>query len=105
MRRATVPGHRAMTDLQDLPSANPIAMCAHPAFWRAVRDGDTVRRALWVSLIVGTALIAINQGDVILSGAMPPPWKIVLTYVVPYAVSTYSAVAFKLAMERRAASQ
>ena len=47
-------------------------------------------RALKVALVVGTALTMINQGDQIWSGTMPPVWKILLTYLVPYLVSSYS---------------
>lgn len=53
-----------------------------------------VRRSAKVSLIVGTILIGINQGNLILSGSLSPDlyWKIPLTYCVPFAVSTYAAV-------------
>ena len=53
-----------------------------------------VRRSAKVSLFVGTILIAINQGNLLLSGVFPSDlfWKIPLTYCVPYAVSTYAAV-------------
>lgn len=50
-----------------------------------------VRRGLIVSLFVGTILIAINQGDAIIAGNAPPIWKIGLTFLVPYCVSTISA--------------
>ena len=58
--------------------------------WRA----DVRNRAGKVALIVGTILVAINQGDVIVAGAITTEhwFKIVLTYCVPYCVSTYSAV-------------
>jgi hypothetical protein len=51
-------------------------------------------RALAVGLVVGTLLFAINQLDVVLSGAITPliVAKIALTYLVPYSVSTYSAL-------------
>ncbi|MEE9434522.1 MAG: nitrate/nitrite transporter NrtS [Sphingorhabdus sp.] len=49
------------------------------------------RRAIIVAAIVGTALLAINQGDLILAGSWPPLWKIGLTYLVPYLVSSGSA--------------
>jgi hypothetical protein len=50
-----------------------------------------------VALIVGTVLNLINQGDV-LWGAASLNWtKLVLTYAVPYLVSTYGAVSFQLA--------
>ena len=49
-----------------------------------------------VALVVGTILNLINQGDAIL-GATSLNWiKIILTYFVPYAVSTYGAVSYRL---------
>lgn len=51
--------------------------------------------AFKTSLIVGTILIAINHGDLILSQQYPSAWKIILTYVVPYCVSTWGAVSQK----------
>lgn len=51
-------------------------------------------RALKVSLVVGTLLNLINSGDSLLSGNLPPhPWKIPLTYLVPFLVSYYSSAA------------
>ena len=51
--------------------------------------------AFKTSLIVGTILIAINHGDLILSQQFPSAWKIMLTYSVPYCVSTWGAVSQK----------
>ena len=50
--------------------------------------------AVRVALLVGTILFAINQLDVVLSGAITPlvAVKVALTYLVPYSVSTYSAL-------------
>ena len=55
---------------------------------------EVVRRSLKVSVIVGTVLVAINQGDLLLSGAADADlfWKIPMTYCVPYAVSTFASV-------------
>ena len=78
-----------------------IANCRKPSFWRAAREEATVRRALKVAAIVGTILIAINQGDALLAGEIPPLWKILLTYCVPYSVSTYSAASFKVALQNK----
>jgi len=52
-------------------------------------------RAIKVALLVGTILLAINQGDVILTRhvTMLVVAKIGLTYVVPFSVSNYSALA------------
>ncbi len=50
----------------------------------------TVVRALKVCGIVGSILMLINQGDLIFLGSFPPLWKVLLTYMVPYCVSSYS---------------
>ena len=56
---------------------------------------DVVVRALRVALLVGTVLIAINHGDRILNGSVAQLdfLKMILTYFVPYGVSTFSSVA------------
>ena len=53
----------------------------------------TIRRAAKVSAVVGTILIVINHGDTLIAGEIPSVWKIVLTYLVPYSVSSYSTAA------------
>jgi hypothetical protein len=55
---------------------------------------DVVIRGLKVGGVVGTILVAINQGDLLLAGSLPADalWKIPLTYFVPYCVSTYASV-------------
>lgn len=64
----------------------------------------TLTRGLWVSAVVGTVLLAINQGDLILGGAFPPLWKVLMTYSVPYVVSSGSSVAALRDQERAAIS-
>jgi hypothetical protein len=54
------------------------------------------RRSLWVAIIVGTILNVINQGDAFVTGGSINWTKILLTYVVPYVVSTYGAVSYRL---------
>ena len=63
---------------------------------------DVVLRGLKVGLIVGTILTAINQGDLILSGSLSVAsvWKIPLTYLVPYCVSTYAGVSAIVAEQK-----
>ncbi len=60
----------------------------------ALLYGPLMRRSLLVALIVGTILTAINQGNIILRGDFPPSlyWKIPLTYMVPYCVTTTGAI-------------
>lgn len=61
----------------------------------AVLHRPMLRRSLWVAVIVGTALTALNQGDVLLDGGLTGSlvWKISLTYVVPFCVATYAGLA------------
>lgn len=64
---------------------------------------DVVVRGLKVGAIVGTILVVINQGDAILGGGAQPlvAWKIPLTYLVPYCVSTYAGVSAIIAHRKR----
>jgi hypothetical protein len=73
--------------------------------WRyAVSDG-VPRRSCIVALIVGTILNLINQGDSILVGMPLDAAKLLLTYLVPYCVSTYGAVSYRLHAARLAPSE
>jgi hypothetical protein len=65
----------------------------------AVSDGIP-RRSFYVALVVGTILNLINQGDVLWTGATLDWAKIALTYAVPYLVSTYGAVSYRLSRDR-----
>jgi hypothetical protein len=55
---------------------------------------SVVNRALKVAFMVGTLLALINHVDAVLVGtfALKNFIQVVLSYLVPYAVSTYSAV-------------
>jgi hypothetical protein len=55
---------------------------------------DIVSRSRKVAILVGTILVAINYGDKLVTGSVVPvEWaKMVLTYCVPYCVSTYASV-------------
>ena len=65
----------------------------------AVSDG-VPRRSLWVALVVGMVLNLINQGDALLAGRRLDFVKLALTFIVPYFVSTYGAVSFRLQVAR-----
>jgi len=54
---------------------------------------NILMRAIKVALVVGSILMLINHGDVMLSNglSMKEFIKITLTYLVPYCVSTYSS--------------
>lgn len=72
-----------------------------PTLAQMVLGDGTPKKAVLTALVVGTILTTINHGDVILSGTAPPAWKVVLTYCVPYCVTTWGAVTGKLAQWRR----
>lgn len=73
--------------------------------WRyAISDG-VPRRLLVVALIVGTILNLINQGDSMLAGMPLNFMKLLLTYLVPYLVSTYGAVSYRLHADEQMAGR
>ena len=73
-------------------------------FWQAAGDRATLRRAIKVSMIVGTLLCLINQWEVIIAGFVGVNWyKFGLTYMVPFCVSTYSTAASRMDFLKRQA--
>jgi hypothetical protein len=61
-----------------------------------LRPGRTaIRRSLLIALGVGSAIILLNQGDVLLAGTVSPlVWtKVLVTPCVPFCVSLYGAYA------------
>ncbi len=63
---------------------------------------EVVLRSLRVALVVGTILVAINYTDRWLRGDLTPfdVFKMALTFLVPYCVSTYACVATILSDQR-----
>jgi class 3 adenylate cyclase len=59
------------------------------------KERHVIRRALLTSLIVGTVLTVVNHGNAIFGAGIPTDrlWQVVLTFVVPLAVSTIASVA------------
>ena len=74
-----------MTGSLDLGGGGWLATATRP---------DIVWRSLKVGMVVGTILAAINHGDriVAMNLDMTSGCKIILTYLVPYCVSTWSSV-------------
>jgi hypothetical protein len=59
-------------------------------------DRAMLRRSAIVAALVGTVLVLLNQGDVVMGpGPLPPSlyWRIPATYLVPFCVATYGALA------------
>ena len=69
--------------------------------WALARRRSVVLRGLKCALVVGPILIAINHGDVILSGETESTayGKMGLTFFVPYAVSVFSSIGAVVARE------
>ena len=67
-------------------------------FCEIMLSSSVVKRALKVSLIVGSVLNLINQEDTLISLELANLnlTKFFLTYIVPYSVTTYTAVSLKL---------
>jgi hypothetical protein len=74
-----------------------------PTWFADATRRDIVIRSTKVALVVGSILGVINHGDAMLAGTLDVTrWlKIALTYVVPYAVSTYAAVSALRASQRQ----
>jgi hypothetical protein len=53
-----------------------------------------LRRSATTALVVGTILVAINQGAVLAEGSLASRllWQIPLTYAVPFCVATWGAL-------------
>jgi len=65
------------------------------SFSKLAFGGGTPKRALLTALVVGSVLTMINHGDLLLAGTLPPIWKVLLTYCVPYCVTTWGAICGK----------
>ena len=65
-----------------------------PVWFKIAIRGDVIERSLRVALVVGTILVLLNYTDRFLQHALCgfDFVKMVLTYLVPYGVSTYTAV-------------
>src|SRR5690242_6127631 len=60
----------------------------------ALRHRPLLHRSALTALVVGTVLVAINQGTVLGEGIFPAAllWKIPLTYAVPFCVATWGTL-------------
>ncbi len=66
-------------------------------YWHLATDRSTFLRALRIAILVGVILNLINNPDAILSLSISGlnPGKVLLTFLVPYGVSTYSSILSK----------
>jgi hypothetical protein len=64
--------------------------------WFCATTGGVPLRALGVTVVVGTLLNLINQGNALLGHGAIDWVKLGLTYMIPYCVATYGAVTARL---------
>ncbi|MBT3370421.1 MAG: nitrate/nitrite transporter NrtS [Rhodospirillaceae bacterium] len=74
---------------------------SEPPLSQMIFGDKTPKKAFFTALVVGTILTMINHGDIILAGGAPPLLKVVLTYCVPYCVTTWGAIMGKRAQWQR----
>ena len=67
-----------------------------PSFFKLAFSGGTPLKAFITACVVGTILTIINHGDKILVGDYPTFHKVLLTFCVPYCVTTWGAITGKL---------
>lgn len=68
-----------------------------PSLAHMIFGDGTPQKALATALVVGSILTLINHGDQVSAGSFPPIWKVLLTYMTPYCVTTWGAVTGKRA--------
>jgi hypothetical protein len=81
--------------------ASQSEMYSNLSFSYLAFGGGTPKKAILTALVVGTILTTINHGDAIAVGEWPMAWKVLLTYCVPYCVTTWGAITGKRAQVRR----
>ena len=59
-----------------------------------MRYRPLLQRSTLIALVVGSVLVAINQGDGLVAGRwdMALLWKVPLKYLVPFVVATWGAL-------------
>lgn len=79
------------------PRVTWLRLAAHPG---------TVRRASFTAVIVGSVLVGINHGPALLAGDFTRGRlvQMVMTYFVPYIVSTVSSVSTRRELSAKSAS-
>jgi len=61
------------------------------AFFRVAMSRHIAVRALKVALVVGSILNLVNQGEHVVRGGAIDWFHLIMNFLVPYCVSTYSA--------------
>jgi len=67
---------------------------------RLMFSAPVARPALKVAAVVGTVLNVVNNGEQFWAGQQVDLWHVVLNFLVPYCVSSYSAARNEATRER-----
>ncbi|WP_199232350.1 hypothetical protein [Rubrivivax albus] len=62
-----------------------------PGLWALMLRPPALKAALRIAAVVGTVLNAVNNGPPWWAGEPVSAWKVVMNYVVPLCVASYSA--------------
>ncbi|WP_159653089.1 nitrate/nitrite transporter NrtS [Vibrio atypicus] len=75
-------------------------------FFKTAAEPAILKRSIKVSMIVGTILMFINHGDKLLGSGLDSTViiKILMTYCVPFCVSTQASVSATLQARKKVAS-
>lgn len=84
-----------------MSATEPRAGPAHATVWQFMRTRENAWGALKVSAVVGTLLNLLNNGPAWWHGEPVSLWRVLLNYVVPYCVSSYSAARNQAQAARR----
>ena len=83
-----------MVNVSSPPSellTEPGALTPAPGMFRLMLRTHIVRGAIKVSVVVGTVLNVVNNGEQIWLHHGVSLWSVAMNFVVPYCVSSYSA--------------
>ena len=84
------------------PTSFTAGTSSKPRAWLALCVSKNImRRSLLTSLIVGTILVIINHDDALITGEIDSVriFRMILTHLVPYLVSTTSSVSTILSIQ------
>ena len=96
----SVPNARLSDQALDCRAPNDAWKVPMPLLLRIALTRRIFKTAMPVCLVVGTVLNLVNQGGAIFSGAGISWFHLVLNYVVPYCVSSYSAARVEATKEQ-----
>ncbi|MDB3892157.1 nitrate/nitrite transporter NrtS [Alphaproteobacteria bacterium] len=85
---------------QNASSQNSGPQNSGPGFFAIAISDGIPKRSFMTALVMGTVLNAVNYGDAMVAGDPLPALKMIVTYILPYFVSTWGAVGAKRAQLR-----